>query len=519
VAAIAGVALAAAIAVPGTASAAGCPSEQSVLPYSKNDPPYQCAQERHSGKKSIGAWDTKSWNNTTALGYNVKSHCYYRSDGDVTVTEAWASATYTATATNWDTGTRHWAAGVLFTTGGVDSGGYSNGCDSHGGISNSIERISSLSLSASTTSVAPGQAITFTASVSPSDATGGVALRVNGQPVAQAPLSGGVATLRFTPPAAGSYKIDAAYGGDTSACPQRGEPCGFTPAESKKITVTVTDPTAVTTTDAKVPPIPEPPSEPEATPAEPTTTDSIATTGTSGSATTSSAGADDAPVALMAAATNWTAKTIGLVTQTRTRTMPAALSLRCPAHSVLMHADTLVSGSSAPHVKVVEGLHGARVLATNATNGQQVSLQVTCRHTGLPRLVGRPLGYGTERADHLSSAHRAGVLFGGPGRDHLHVRGTAGVAFGGLGDDRITVAGADGVGTGGAGDDRLVAAGAHRALLVGGAGHDTLVAGHGRTVVNAADGERDHVVCASPRNRVLVDRHDVVTGPCRPVRR
>jgi Ca2+-binding RTX toxin-like protein len=199
--------------------------------------------------------------------------------------------------------------------------------------------------------------------------------------------------------------------------------------------------------------------------------------------------------------------------------MPAALSLRCPAHSVLMHADTLVSGSSAPHVKVVEGLHGARVLATKATNGKQVSLQVTCRHTGLPRLVGRPLGYGTERADHLSSAHRAGVLFGGPGRDHLRIRGTAGVAFGGLGDDHITVAGADGVAKGGAGDDRLVAVGAHRALLVGGPGHDTLVAGHGRTVVNAADGERDHVVCASPRNRVLVDRHDVVTGPCHPVRR
>ena len=511
-AAIAGVTLAAGIAVPGSAAAAGCPSEQSVLPYSKNDPPYQCAQERHSGKKSIGAWDTKSWNNTTALGYNAKSHCYYRSDKDVTVTEAWASATYTATATNWDTGTRHWAAGVLWTTGNVDSGGYSNGCDSHGGISNSVQRITSMSLSASATSIKLGEPVSFKATLSPSSATGGVALRLNGQPVAQAPLSGGTATLSFTPPAAGTYTFDAAYGGDTSACPQRGEPCGYTPAESKRVTVTVTDPAAPQST--AVTPAPE----------TTTTTDTKGTTppaesgDTSGSSTTSDAASGDAPVATMAAASNWTRQNIGLVTRTQTRTLPATLALRCPSGSVLMHADTLVGGSSAPNVKVAEGLHSARVIATKATNGKQVSLQVTCRKAGLPKLVGKPLGYGTERADHLVSTHRAGTLFGGPGRDHLHVRGTAGVAFGGLGDDRITVTAADGVAHGGHGDDHLVARGDGRALLVGGPGHDTLVAGPGRTVINAADGERDHVVCASSRNRVLVDHHDVVTGPCRAIR-
>jgi hypothetical protein len=71
----------------------------------------------------------------------------------------------------------------------------------------------------------------------------------------------------------------------------------------------------------------------------------------------------------------------------------------------------------------------------------------------------------------------------------------------------------------GRGDDRLVATRKSRALLVGGPGHDTLIAADGRTFINAKDGERDRVVCASAENRVLVDRKDVVTGPCRPVRR
>ena len=465
--------IAAGAALPGTASAAGCPSQQSVLPYSKNNPPYQCAQMRNSGLKSIGAWATHSWTNSTPLGYEVKSHCYYRSDKDVTVIEAWVPASYTATATNWDTGTRHWAAGVLWTTGSVDDGGYSNGCDNQGTISNSIQKITSLSLSPSATGVTLGTPITFTATLSQASAPGGVALRLNGQPVAQAPLSSGVAKLTFTPPSAGTFSFDAAYAGDTSACPQRTDGCGYTGATSSVVTVTVTDPAAATPSGA------------------PTST------------LRAFAVAAQAPTSPP------------LVTRTRTAKLPAQLALSCPTGSVLMHADTLVSGSTAPTVKVAEGLRSARVIATRATNGTRVALQVTCRKAGLPRLVGRTLGYGTERADRMATARNAGTLFGGPGADRLRVAHNAGVVHGGLGDDHLTVAGTNGVADGGAGDDRLVATGNGRALLIGGPGHDTFIAGQGTTLINAVDGERDEIVCASSRTRVLADRHDVVTGPCR----
>jgi len=484
--------VAAGAALPGAASAAGCPSQQSVLPYSKNSPPYQCAQMRNSGLKSIGAWATHSWTNSTPLGYEVKSHCYYHSDKDVTVIEAWVPASYTATATNWDTGTRHWAAGVLWTTGSVDDGGYSNGCDNQGTISNSIQKITSLSVSPSATSVTLGTPITFTATLSQSSAPGGVALRMNGQPVAQAPLSGGVAKLTFTPPSAGTFTFDVAYGGDTSACPQRTDGCGYTGVTSSAVTVSVTDPVAATT--PTTPPTPAGSSE------------------TPDSSTPPSAPAAFARMAQASADP-------ALATRTRTATLPANLAQRCPSGSVLMHADTLVSGSTAPTVKVAEGLRGARVIATPATNGKRVALQVTCRKAGLPRLVGRTLGYGTEHADRMATTRRGGTLFGGPGADRLRVAHNAGVVYGGLGDDRITVAGTDGVADGGSGDDRLVASGNGRALLIGGPGHDTFVAGRGATFINAADGERDEIVCASRRNRVVADRHDVVTGPCRPVRR
>ncbi|MBX5443489.1 MAG: Ig-like domain repeat protein [Solirubrobacteraceae bacterium] len=498
----------AALAAPGAAMADGCPSEQSVLPYSKRNPPYQCASSRHSGKKSIGSWDTKSWTQNTALGYSVKSHCYYRSDKDVSVTEAWASASYTATATNWDTGgTRHWAAGVLFTTGDVDGSSYSNGCDSHGGISTSIQRITSLSLKAGTPS---GDTFTFTASISPSDAKGAAVLRANGQPVAQAPFSSGKATLTFRPPAPGSYQVDAVYQGDTSACPSRSESCGWTPASSKVIQVVLSGATATATETDAVSPDAVTVTDAGPSPDEPATD----TSGTSVSSTSGDTAADAARATAAAAGiAEVRDSTFGLTTQTRTRRMPAALRLRCPQGSVLMHAETLAE-SAAARVKVAEGLHGARVVPTPGARGKEVALQVTCRRAGVPRLVAKGLGYGTERADRLTTQMSGGTLFGGPGADHLAVRHRAGVAYGGLGDDVIHVAGTDGVAKGGPGDDRLVARGSGRVLLVGGPGHDTFVAGARHTIVNAADGQRDRIVCTSRHARVLADRHDVVTGSC-----
>jgi hypothetical protein len=167
-------------------------------------------------------------------------------------------------------------------------------------------------------------------------------------------------------------------------------------------------------------------------------------------------------------------------------------------------------------MKVVERLRGARVVSASGARGERVSLQVTCRQLGLPRLLGARLGYGTVRPDVLSTARASGALFGGPGGDRLTVRGRRGVAFGDLGADTIVVSGTSGVAMGGPGADRLVATRTARSLLVGGPGHDTFVAGPGRTFANAVDGERDRIFCAGEHNRVLVDRRDVVTGPCRP---
>jgi Ca2+-binding RTX toxin-like protein len=158
------------------------------------------------------------------------------------------------------------------------------------------------------------------------------------------------------------------------------------------------------------------------------------------------------------------------------------------------------------------------VVAASGRRGERVSLQVTCRRLGLPRVSGTRLGYGTARPDALSSARVSGGLFGGPGGDRLTVRGRNGVAFGDLGDDTIVVSAASGVAVGGLGADRLVATRTARSLLVGGPGHDTFLAGPGSTFINAVDGERDRIVCAGPHNRVLVDRRDVVRGPCRPLR-
>jgi hypothetical protein len=465
-----------------------------VLPYSKNDPPYQCAQVAASGKKSIGAWDTKSWTNSTAFGYTVRSHCKWRSNGEVSITEGWEYSSYTATATNFATSKRHWAAGVLFTTGAVDSGGYSNGCEDHDGhIENSIERITSaLKLTGGYAEGVAGLPMTITASISPSETRGNIALLVNGTPVAVAPLSGGKATLAWSPPAAGTYQLTAAYQGDTSACPSTSSTCGFTPEQSSKYTATVTAPPATATTES-----------------------SAATASLADLATSVRRGAtplgDARPFADLAAKAG--ARDLRLTTRTRSDTLPAPLALRCPAGSVLMNA-SLLAGPDAGESLLRETRHGAVLPSRRLPAGSEATLQITCRQAGAP-LAMRLLGYGTPRPDRMVSGRRSATHFGGPGGDRLTVRGEDGVAFGGLGGDRIVVDASSGAGAGGPGRDRLVARTTGRALLVGGSGHDTFVASAGRTLVNALDGERDTIVCRGGAGHVLADPEDTVKGPCK----
>jgi hypothetical protein len=494
----------------GSALAASCPSAQSVLPYSKNDPPYQCAQVAASGKKSIGAWDTKSWTNSTAFGYTVRSHCKWRSNGEVSITEGWEFSSYTATATNFATSKRHWAAGVLFTTGPVDSGGYSNGCEDHDGhIENSIERITSaLKLTGGYAEGVAGQPMTITASISPSETRGNIALLVNGTPVAAGPISGGNATLAWTPPAAGTYQLTAAYQGDTSACPSTSSSCGFTPEQSGKYTATVAAPATTTESTGS--------SAPAATTGSSAATASVR--GLAGPAHRAATLLGDArPFADLAATAGNRGLDLRLTTRTRSATLPAPLALRCPAGSVLMNA-SLLAGPGAGESLLRETRRGAALPARGLRAGSEATLQITCRQAGAP-LAMHLLGYGTPRPDRMVSGRRSATLFGGPGGDRLGVRGEGGVAFGGHGGDRIVVDAGYGAGAGGPGDERHVSRTAGRALLVGGSGHDTFVVFSGRTFVNALDGERDTIICRGGAGHVLADPEDTVKGPCQMPRR
>lgn len=423
--------------------------------------------------------------------------------------EGWEYSSYTATATNFATSKRHWAAGVLFTTGPVDSAGYSNGCEDHDGhIENSIERITSaLKLTGGYAEGFAGQPMTITASISPSETRGNIALLVNGTPVAAAPISSGKATLAWTPPAAGTYQLTAAYQGDTSACPSTSSSCGFTPEQSGKYTATVAAPAATTA----------PTAAPATTPGSSTATGSSAATASVADLHTPARRratllGDARPFADLAARAGGRGHDLRLTTRTRSATLPARLALRCPAGSVLMNA-SLLAGPGAAESLLRESRRGAVLPPRRLAAGSEATLQITCRQAGAP-LAMRLLGYGTPRPDRMVSGRRSATLFGGPGGDRLRVRGEGAVAFGGLGGDRIVIDARSGAGAAGPGDDRLVARSAGRALLVGGSGHDTFVASAGRTFVNAVDGERDTIICRGGVAQVLADPEDTVKGPC-----
>ena len=106
----------------------------------------------------------------------------------------------------------------------------------------------SITLSASSTSIASGQNVTFTAQVSPSTSgipTGIVTLLDNGGPLAILTLNGGSATYATTALSPGiTHVLTASYGGDSNFL---GTTASGTPAGTVAITVSGTD-TAITST-------------------------------------------------------------------------------------------------------------------------------------------------------------------------------------------------------------------------------------------------------------------------------
>jgi len=71
-------------------------------------------------------------------------------------------------------------------------------------------------LTASPTSLSPGQSVTLTATVAPSNATGTVTFVDGTNPIGTAPLNNGSAVLTTTSLAAGSHSLTATYGGDSN---------------------------------------------------------------------------------------------------------------------------------------------------------------------------------------------------------------------------------------------------------------------------------------------------------------
>lgn len=126
-----------------------CPGDsQRLMATTNTGSPFTCAYADGSGEKKIGSWDTQSWTSNTAQGYTKEYTCNGQTGG-VTITYAlWDSyasgSSITYTAFNSEDGSRHWGAGVLWTTGdapdqpNVDEAQYIHNCNGEEGDIRSV---------------------------------------------------------------------------------------------------------------------------------------------------------------------------------------------------------------------------------------------------------------------------------------------------------------------------------------------------------------------------------------------
>jgi hypothetical protein len=158
------------------------------------------------------------------LAYNVNTTCTASVSGSGptptgTVTflangGSWTSAGLNGSGQASATGWAGWAPGTYSATANYSGDG--NFFAGSGGTSLTITTAaSSTSLSSSLNPSAYGSPTTFTASVSPSSATGTVAFKDGGATLATVTLSGGTATFATSALAASSHSITAVYSGNT----------------------------------------------------------------------------------------------------------------------------------------------------------------------------------------------------------------------------------------------------------------------------------------------------------------
>lgn len=240
-------AFAAVMGAPTTALAGGCPSDQSVMTSTSNSSAvvngYVCAQEDHFPDMSIGAGKTHSVTSTATSAYATWYSCHDTSSSAVNVgyATAFGSATYTANNTLTPSNTRHWGAGMLWTLGNTTPSGFSKGCSwsssSMWDHPPAILKITSISAGTVPTTATAGSVTNIPVTVSPSSATGTVAVLDHGTAVATAQLSGGKATIPWIPAADGTSSLKFAYVGSST----------MTPAETSSAkSVTVSGGTGVT---------------------------------------------------------------------------------------------------------------------------------------------------------------------------------------------------------------------------------------------------------------------------------
>lgn len=478
----------------GPAMADNCPSKETVASSKKNNPPYMCAQMDNSGNKSLATLQTKTWTDNVAYGYYVGTWCTYESSSAVTSTVGYYGPSFSDTATNWSTsGTRHFAAGVIFQAGSVDSGQYSTSkkCSSKGWINNSILRITdSVKLdSTPPSSVASGSTVSLSGKLSPSSATGNVGLLVDGEPVTHngqaigAQIKSGKFTITWpVTQSIGSHTVQVSYPGDDSKCPQKAETCGYSPQNGKKYTVNVVS-GATSNSSASI----------SANGAEPTLLSNPVAPVASASATRSGNNG----------------KRSGLWVATKSSKPHSRLSANCPKGYFPLNGEVFPGNTS----RVLStSSRGIKVNRDRVPGDRRIQIQLTCRKGG-KAISGARMGLGTVRADTLRTRKPGAHLMGGPGADTLVVDKRGGVAIGGIGNDRITVKAPNAVASGGPGDDVIRSRTPHRTMLVGGPGKDRIVAG-GRARVDVADGEVDTVTCRGDRVWVKADPEDRLGGNC-----
>jgi len=475
-----------------------CPAEEYVFSASKHDPPFQCGVHHWSSKKSIASWETKTWSSDTAVGYYFRTKCKYKSDSDITDVWGYAGPSFWHTFTNWDTGTRHFASGVIFTTGDTDSGEYSTdtGCaNSDGKIKNALKKVTAASITGVSGDLKSGGKITVSGTVSPTDSPGSVGLMVDGANAVYdgkavgAGLSSGKFTITWIAPidsATKTYALSVGYAGSTSNCKQAASWCGWSPAESNVMNVTVAGSSSSSSSSTS-----------SVASAAPTSSRPY------GAALISSGLSSGASISSSASEIDPRVKLVNV-----TATTPHQLGARCPDGYSLLNAE-LWGGDS--NRLLSYGSKGVSLKKGVIADGRKVGIQLTCRKSGKGLLNLGRVGFGTPKDDNMRAKESGALLMGGPGNDAL-VAGRKGVVNGGLGDDLLTLR-KTGVAIGGAGRDMLRSLASGRTLMVGGPGRDRFIA-RGNARVDARDGQADRIVCKGGKVKVKADSVDSLDGAC-----